>query len=177
MPAILEWPSRIEGPRTTEVPAVTSDYVPTILDVCGGEPPAFCDGASLRPFLDGALSGDDAPERWRDAVHLEYDFRMPTSTIVEELFDIRQDQCSISVIRDRDGKYVQFGGGLPPLFFDLDDDPGELRDLAGDADRAGQLLGYAQRLLRMHMEHTDPRLANHRATLKGPVFRADPPRP
>ncbi len=178
IPLIVRWPG-MQGSAGRVVDAFTEnvDIVPTILDVCGGEPPAFCDGASLRPFLDGALSGDDAPERWRDAVHLEYDFRMPTSTIVEELFDIRQDQCSISVIRDRDGKYVQFGGGLPPLFFDLDDDPGELRDLAGDADRAGQLLGYAQRLLRMHMEHTDPRLANHRATLQGPVFRADPPRP
>ena len=47
------------------------DVVPTILDLCGAEPPAFCDGASLRPFLDGDLSGTEAPERWRDAVHLE----------------------------------------------------------------------------------------------------------
>ncbi len=110
-------------------------------------------------------------------MHTEYDFRMPTTTLIEDTFGIRQDQCTVSVIRDREGKYVQFAGGLPPLFFDLVDDPGELVDVAADPDRAGQVLDYAQRLLRMHMEHTDPRLANHRATPGGPVFRPDPPRP
>jgi arylsulfatase A-like enzyme len=178
IPLLVRWPGMAGRPgRVVDAFTENVDVVPTILDLCGAEPPAFCDGASLRPFLDGDLSGTEAPERWRDAVHLEYDFRMPTSHVIEELIGIRQDQCSISVIRDRAGKYVQFGGGLPSLFFDLDDDPGELRDVAGAADRAPQLLDYAQRLLRMHIEHTDPRLANHRATPAGPVFRADPPRP
>ncbi len=110
-------------------------------------------------------------------MHTEYDFRMPTSRAVEELLGIRQDQCAVSVLRDRSGKYVQFAGGLPPLFFDLDDDPAELNDLAADPAMAPRLLRYTQRLLAMRMEHTDPRLANHRATPFGPSFRADPPRP
>ena len=97
--------------------------------------------------------------------------------MIEELFGLRQDQCAISVLRDRHGKYVQFAGGLPPLFFDLDEDPGELTDRATDPGRAAEVLGYAQRLLALHLEHTDPRLANHRATPAGPVHRADPPRP
>ncbi len=178
IPLIVRWP-RMDGPVGRTVDAFTEnvDVVPTIVDLCGGEHPAFCDGASLRPFLDSGFTGVEAPERWRDAVHTEYDFRMPTTTLIEDTFGIRQDQCTVSVIRDREGKYVQFAGGLPPLFFDLVDDPGELVDVAADPDRAGQVLDYAQRLLRMHMEHTDPRLANHRATPGGPVFRPDPPRP
>ena len=178
IPLIVRWPGmEATAGRTVDAFTENVDVLPTIVDLCGGDPPAFCDGASLRPFLDAELSGTDAPERWRDAVHTEYDFRMPSSTIIEDLLGIRQDQCSVSVIRDRSGKYVQFGGGLPSLFFDLDDDPGELVDRSDEPDRSGQILGYAQRLLRMHMEHTDPRLANHRATPFGVISRPDPPRP
>ncbi len=178
IPLVVRWPGMgASAGRTVDAFTENVDILPTIVDLCGGDPPAFCDGASLRPFLDGELSGIEAPERWRDAIHTEYDFRMPTTDVIEQLMGIRQDQCSVSVIRDRSGKYVQFGGGLPPLFFDLTEDPGELVDVVGDPDRAGQVLGYAQRLLRMHMEHTDPRLANRRATPDGSLFRPDPPRP
>ncbi len=63
----------------------------------------------------------------------------------------------MAVIRDRAGKYVQFGGDLPPLFFDLSEDPDELVDLVSVPDRSGQVLDYAQRLLRLRIEHTDAR--------------------
>ncbi len=153
------------------------DILPTVVDLCGGTPPPFCDGASLRPFLDTDLNGIDAPERWRDCVHTEYDFRMPTSSMVQDTFGLRHDQCAVAVIRDRVGKYVQFGGDLPPLFFDLSEDPDELVDLVSVPDRSGQVLDYAQRLLRLRIEHTDARLANHRATPFGARPGADPPRP
>ena len=178
IPLMIRWPDMTGSTgRTIDAFTENVDVLPTIIDVCGGEPPPFCDGASLRPFLDSELTGTESPLRWRESVHTEYDFRMPTSTTVENLLGIRQDQCAISVIRDRTRKYVQFAGGLPPLFFDLEDDPAEMWDLASDPDRAGEMLPYVQQLLRLHMEHTDPRLANHRATPFGAVFRADPPRP
>lgn len=178
IPLLIRWPG-MTGPAGRTVDAFTEnvDIVPTILDVCGAEPPEFCDGASLRPFLDSRMHGTDAPPWWRDAVHTEYDFRMPTTTLVEDVFGIRQDQCAIAVIRDRARKYVQFSGGLPPLFFDLEDDPGELHDLAGEPGAGAEMLPYVQGLLSLRMEHTDPRLANHRATPAGPVHRVDPPRP
>ena len=178
IPLIVRWPG-MQGPAGRVVDAFTEnvDVLPTLVDLCGGTVPEFCDGASLRPFLDRDLAGAAAPEGWRDAVVTQFDFRDPGSTVIEELFGLRQDQCAISVLRDRHGKYVQFAGGLPPLFFDLDEDPGELTDRATDPGRAAEVLGYAQRLLALHLEHTDPRLANHRATPTGPVHRADPPRP
>lgn len=178
IPLLVRWPAMTGSTgRTVDAFTENVDILPTILDVCGVDPPSFCDGASLRPFLDSEREGTDAPDRWRESVHTEYDFRMPTTTVVEDLLGIRQDQCAVAVIRDRHRKYVQFAGGLAPLFFDLDDDPGELRDLAADPDRGAEVLPYVQRLLSMRMEHTDPRLANHRATPMGPVFRPDPPRP
>jgi arylsulfatase A-like enzyme len=131
----------------------------------------------LRPFLDGDLEGLQAPEGWRQAVHHEFDFREPTSSIIEEIFGVRQDQCAISVLRTRERKLVEFCADLPPLFFDLEADPGELVDLAGDPARSTELLAHTRALLRLRMEHTDPRLANTRATALGTVHRADPPRP
>lgn len=178
IPLLIRWPAMVgRSGRTVDAFTENVDILPTILDVCGAAPPAFCDGASLRPFLDSDRTGTDAPPRWREAVHTEYDFRMPTTTVVEDLLGLRQDQCAVAVIRDRTRKYVQFAGGLAPLYFDLEADPGELEDLVGRPDRSGEMLAYVQRLLSLRMEHTDPRLANHRATPFGPVFRADPPRP
>jgi arylsulfatase A-like enzyme len=178
IPLIVRWPGMAGSPgRTVDAFTENVDVVPTLLDLVGGRVPDFCDGASLRPFLDDDLQGDDAPEGWRDAVHTEFDFREPVTGITSAIYGLRLDECAISVLRDRHGKYVQFAGHFPPLFFDLDEDPDELADAAGDPDRASQVLSYAQRLLRLRMGHTDPRLANHRATYDGPVHRADPPRP
>jgi arylsulfatase A-like enzyme len=177
IPLIIRWPA-MGGSAGRVVDAFTEnvDLTPTLLDLAGLELPEFCDGASLRPFLDADLEGEDAPAGWRDAVHVEFDFREPTSDLIEQVFGLRQDQCALSVRRDRHSKYVQFCGGQPALYFDLEQDPGELVDLAADPARAPQVLAAAQRLLATRMEHTDPRLANTRATPSGTVHRADPPR-
>ena len=182
IPLIVRWPG-MAGPPGRVVDAFTEnvDVLPTILDLCGGEIPAFCDGASLRPFLDEDRSGDDAPDRWRDTVLFEYDFRDPRHTMIEQLYGLRQDECGICTVRDTHGAYVHFGSHLPPLFFDLDDDPGELVDLApragSDPGVAARMLDYAGRMLDLRMAHADPRLTSTRITDDGPVHRPDPPRP
>jgi arylsulfatase A-like enzyme len=149
------------------------DVLPTLLELVGGTPPEFCDGASLVPFL----RGEAAPPGWRTAVHHEFDFRDPVTTNIEKAFGVRQDQCAISVLRDHESAYVQFCGGLPPLYLDLTEDPDELVDRVADPAAASDVLERVQRLLELRMEHTDPRLANTRATPWGTVHRADPPRP
>ncbi len=57
VPAIIEWPERIDRPRTTNMPACTSDIYPTLLDIVGVEiadqPPL--DGVSLLPLIDGRV--------------------------------------------------------------------------------------------------------------------------
>lgn len=183
IPLIIRWPGATGTPgRVVEAFTENVDVMPTLLDLLDAEPSDFCDGASLRPFLDTDLgdgvdhSGWSAPEGWRSAVHHEFDFRDPGSEIIEQVFGLRQDQCTISVLRDRHTKYVAFCGGLPPLLFDLDDDPGELVDRHGDPALAARELAMVETLLRARMEHTDPRLANTRVTGLGVIHRADPPR-
>ena len=52
IPLIVRWPG-MQGPAGRVVDAFTEnvDVLPTLVDLCGGTVPEFCDGASLRPFL------------------------------------------------------------------------------------------------------------------------------
>jgi arylsulfatase A-like enzyme len=55
VPGILEWPAKVAAGRSTQFPAVTSDYLPTILDALDLNFPSKrpLDGVSLLPMLKG----------------------------------------------------------------------------------------------------------------------------
>ncbi len=174
-------PLLIRGGGSAEPGTVVSaftesvDVVPTVLDRCGIEHAAHLDGASLVPFLDGG----GAPDRWRREVRWEWDFRDPRKGRGEAALGLRMDECCLAVVRDERGKYVHFGGhdrGLPPLFFDLDDDPGELTDRAADPACRDRVLEYAQRMLTWRLVHADSTLTGMLAHPRGFVSRRDPPR-
>ena len=63
VPGLVEWPARIKPGRTTNVPCVTSDYLPTILALLGVEPITDrpIDGISLVPLFDGKLAKRGRP--------------------------------------------------------------------------------------------------------------------
>ncbi len=85
VPGIIEWPAVIRTPRVSSVPAVTSDILPTLLDLTGlasPKPGRPIDGISLRPLIvNGAMqerpspigfwqydaSGERTNGRWLDA--------------------------------------------------------------------------------------------------------------
>jgi len=98
------------------------DLFPTLCALAGAAAPEGLDGADLSPVLGGS---GEVPERpvYCDALNPRWgkgtEFRM---------------------IRWRQWKYVRFRGA-PPLFFDLEEDPGEQRNLvergaSGEARRA-----------------------------------------
>lgn len=63
VPGLLEWPTRIRGPRVVELPASTVDIYPTVLELAGvtvpTEPPL--DGQSLARLLDGPVASRERP--------------------------------------------------------------------------------------------------------------------
>ena len=63
VPGLVEWPARIKPGRTTNVPCVTSDYLPTILALIDVEPITDrpIDGISLVPLFDGKLAKRERP--------------------------------------------------------------------------------------------------------------------
>ena len=65
-------------------------------------------------------------------------------------------------------KYVHFAA-LPPLFFDLERDPGEGDNLAADPDHASRVLTYAQKMLSWRLTHAERTLTVIRLTPQGPI--------
>ena len=128
--------------------------------------PRPCDGVSLRPFLRG-----ETPAGWRREVHYEFDFRSYYSDVRERPLGLHVDQCSLAVIQDARYKYVHFDA-LPPLFFDLEADPGQLRDLAGEPAHAARVLEYAQKMLSWRLHHADRTLTGWSASPEGLVDRS-----
>ena len=63
VPALLEWPDRIEGPAITNFPANTSDIYPTLLDMVGLEmsDDRPLDGISLLSLIDGKMDSREQP--------------------------------------------------------------------------------------------------------------------
>ena len=140
------------------------DIFPTLLDLIGASPQRHLDGRSLVPWIDGKQPGD-----WRDAAHWEFDFRTVAEGEAERHFDIGSSACNLAVIRAADFKYVHFGGGLPPLLFDLSKDPGELNNVAGDPAYLPVRLEFAEKMLAWRAAHLDRSLALAELTEDGVV--------
>ncbi|TWU08116.1 sulfatase family protein [Stieleria varia] len=99
VPGILEWPSRVK-PGVTDVAAVTSDYLPTMLDALEIKYPDDrpIDGMSLLPVIDGKVSQREKPIgfqsnkqiAWHDGVWKLYSGDDGKNW---ELYDLSSDPC------------------------------------------------------------------------------------
>ena len=101
VPGLIEWPARVK-PGTTLVPMVTTDYLPTLLDIWGIEPvdERPLDGQSIKTVLVSDRSAErDKPiffqsnRGWRSVVGGPAGrFKLVSSSGAPwELFDIRLD--------------------------------------------------------------------------------------
>jgi arylsulfatase A-like enzyme len=162
VPLIIRAPGLKAGQRI-EGFSESIDILPTLLDLAGVANPGHLDGISLRPWLAGAALGAPRPE-----VHWEYDFRDVANGRAQRHFDRPLDALNLAVIRDERWKYVHFGG-LPPLLFDLVEDPGECVDRADDPAVQGVRLAMAERMLAWRAQHLDRRLTGLELTAAGVV--------
>ena len=137
--------------RTLDAFTESVDIMPTILELLGAPVPRQVDGFPLTKWLTGGTPGT-----WRDAAHFEYDFGDPTARSAETALGLRTDECGLAVLRTDRYKYVHFSA-LPPLLYDLREDPAQLIDRAGDPAYREALLEMTQRMLtwRMRTEERD----------------------
>lgn len=163
LPLIVRAPHlrKAEG-STVDVFTEAVDIMPTLIDFMGGEIPPHLDGMSLRPLVERGV-----PKKWRDAAHWEFDFRSIADGEDGQPFGLRPQQCTLAVLRTATHKYVHFAGGLPPLLFDLENDPGELVNLADDPAHSATRLEMAERMLAWRTEHLDQSLALSELTDQG----------
>lgn len=171
IPLIVRDPDQKQT-RGQQVRAFTEnvDIMPTMLDWLGQASPVQCDGKSLLPFMQQT----NPPPDWRSEAHWEFDFRdVAEGESMESELGLTQHQCTLNVIRDDRYKYVHFTR-LPPLFFDLEQDPGEMHNRAKDPDYLPLVLEYAQKMLSWRMNHDEQTLTHIALTDDGVVSRPSP---
>lgn len=144
------------------------DIAPTILSWLGLPVPHMWDGRRLDAFLAG-----EQPQKWRDGVFWEFDFREPVKKTAETALGLASEQCVLNVWRDERYKYVHFAG-LDPLLFNLAADPDEFDNRAGDPAMQGVVGAYAARLLDHRMVHADRTLTTTMLTDEGAVTDRTP---
>jgi arylsulfatase A-like enzyme len=163
IPLIIRDPQSSSHGTTAQQFTSAADIFPTLCDRLNIEPGNGLDGRSLLPFTQGIK-----PANWRDAVFWEFDFRDIANQRAERHFGLRSNACNLAVIRDENFKFVHFNG-LPPLLFNLKNDPMELQNIAEEPAHASTRLAYAEKLLSLRAHHLDQTLAYTELTEKGPV--------
>ncbi len=169
-PEAFHVPLVVRGPGVTtgrRVEAYTEhvDLLPTLVEALGGEVPLQADGRSLGPWLRGAT-----PARWRRAAFVEHDFRDVENGTFEHALGLAPDHCQLAALFADDLAYVHFNG-LPPLAFDLANDPGMTIDIAAEPARAPAVLEAAQAMLTRRMDAAERRLTGAKLTSEGVVGR------
>ena len=108
------------GAVDSDVLVSGADILPTLCDYAGTPAPSRVTGRSLRP----AIRGDSWDREF----------------VVSELADLGFPDRQGRMLRTDRYKYVVFNGGKrPEQFFDLELDPGELRNLVGESEAAMEL--------------------------------------
>ncbi len=129
VPFMMRYPGHIEtGPRDELVMSI--DLLPTLFELCGVETPYNAHGESLAPLItkserayvprECVYSENIIPEVFTD----EFPFEKG-----EGVMGVRHPDCKM--VRTRKWKYNYYPAGHEELF-DLENDPGEFTNLAGD---------------------------------------------
>ena len=114
VPMIWRWPGHIKSGVVSSALVELLDKAPTILDFAGIEVPAYMQGRSLRPLLEGSVPS----EHHHDLVRCEY----------YDALDLPDASRATMIRTDQHKLVVYHGHGLGELF-DLNADPWEHENL------------------------------------------------
>lgn len=132
VPGILEWPAVVKPGTVTDYPAVTSDYLPTVLDVLGVAMPDArpLDGLSLMPVLRGEHAERPAPVFFetRGGAGSTLSRQSPRMAVMDGPWKLLTDLSE---------------SGEEDLLYDLAADPGESTNRAGDEPERVQAMKAA----------------------------------
>jgi arylsulfatase A-like enzyme len=147
-PFVMRYPGVI-APGST-IPAITLniDWAPTLLDIAGITRPADMQGMSFLPLVDrrnGAEMASAAMAGWRKAMYYHY-YEYPQPHHVYPHFGIRTERWVL----------VRFyGPGNFWELYDLDTDPGELKNLYTDERYRGTIKGLKDQLKQLILQYDD----------------------
>jgi N-acetylglucosamine-6-sulfatase len=123
IPLIMRYPGKIKPGTVCSDMILNLDLAPTLLDITGITAPAVMQGQSWMGILDGSMKG-------RDSFLYVY-FREPDNF----------KRPSVLAVRTRRWKYMVYPdlAGTPEELYDLEKDPDEIHNLAGDKTYAKTL--------------------------------------
>jgi len=139
IPLIVRWPGEVKPGSGCDDFVHLFDLMPTFLEAAGVSPPEGLDARSLRPLLCGERPGD-----WPQEIFAEY--------LATEAGSIAQ-----KILRTRRGKLSLNTPG-PDELFDLERDPGEMRNVIDDPGHAALRRDLASRLRQRMVASNDPML-------------------
>lgn len=104
VPGLMVWPGKVKNGFQTDIPCVTSDYLPTIMDVLGIDKSKASnplDGISLLPLLEGKMTERPKPIGFCFSNQTSYSdnqFKLYSKDGIFELYDIVNDPQESKVI-------------------------------------------------------------------------------
>jgi arylsulfatase A-like enzyme len=124
VPLIVRWPGKFAAGRVDPTPTITTDWLPTLLDLTGAKVPAGPDGQNMAGVMIEREKARDRVLYWH----------VPHYT--------NQGSRPGGAVRDGDWKLIEHYEDGSVELFNLADDPGERTNLADrERDRAGRLRG------------------------------------
>jgi arylsulfatase A-like enzyme len=127
IPFVVKYPSSLDLPSGSFDQVVgLQDAMPTLLEAAGVDIPDSVTGTSVLR----AVRGED----WREYFHGEHSPCYSKESAMQYLTDARE-------------KYIWFPVTGEEQFFDLGEDPQELRDLAGDPAQSARVALWRKRLI------------------------------
>lgn len=134
MPFIVHRPRGAEKGRANEWLINSTDIAPTLLELAGVGTPSYMQGRSFAQ----ALEGKPMPDDWREVTYYRYWMHMAHDLAVPAHFGVRSDRYKLIFFYGLD--HADPGHRPTPAaweFYDLESDPGEMKNLYGDPAHAG----------------------------------------
>lgn len=131
MPFLVRYPNAIAPGSTSRMLASNVDFAPTFLDYAGLPVPSYMQGRSMRPVLEGV-----PPDDWQNLAYHRYWMHNDEIHEAWAHYGVRDERYKLIYWYndDLDQPGARPNGAAPEWeLFDCQNDPFELRNLAGDA--------------------------------------------
>lgn len=143
MPLIVKWPG-VTKPDSRSVQMVQNlDYAQTFLEMAGAEIPSNMQGRSLVPILKNGKADD-----WRKSIYYHY-YEYPSVHMIPRHYGIRTERYKLI-------HFYQFGNEWE--MYDLKEDPDELTNIYGRADKKSLQKDLKEQLVairKFYDDHSD----------------------
>ncbi|HUT45840.1 MAG TPA: arylsulfatase, partial [Sedimentisphaerales bacterium] len=158
IPMLLRWPGSMgmdhQRGKALLQPVELRDVLPTFLDAAGAPIPNHLDGKSMLELVRGNTKG------WRPFIDLEH--------------SMCYNKDHWNALTDGRFKYIYYAYDGREELFDLAGDPGELHNLAAEAEHKNTLLQWRRRMVEHLSERGEPFVSGGKLAIRKKRFLYSP---